>query len=271
MPKVDAKSLIHLEKYVSVLTDTYPQPVRATELAKKTHTSKPAITKIKDRLMQICDVRTFAFEHGFVLSFKWDVLYNLFIVSAANKHHKQFLSSRFVKAFLNSKHIHVKITSAIPLYAGYFTEDDTNLLLDLILDNLSNIDPDDFAFLMKAVSMQPTSFTENTVLISIQKIITKLEFKIRNEEEMFKVISLRDKFFFLLRDSLWAYIQNMKILETLQTDERDNYIEVYKNTIDFYLRRIFEGVNEPISKAAAKSSLRLGHLSPVGATLLVGG
>ena len=271
MVKIDTKSLLHLERYLSVLVNTYPQPIRASILAEKTQSSKPAITKIRERLMQICDLKTFALERGFVLSFDSNVLINLFLVFAANKHHRQFLSSRFVQAFFNSKRIHSVLVSNFPLYNKYFSEDDTKLLLDIILNNIATINPEEFRFLMKTISMHPSSFTESAIWLNLQKIISKFQFTIKNENELYQIFSIRDKFFFLIRDSLWLFIENMKILESIGQEERSVYIAVYKNTIDFYLRRIFEALNEPISLAAAKSSLRIGRLSMIGSTVFQGG
>jgi len=269
MAKIDTRSLLSLEKYIVVLVENYPQQLRAVDLAKKTDSTKPAITKIKNRLVQICDLKSYAFNRSFVLSPSDDVLVNLFLVFAANKHHKKFLSSRFVKAFFDSKTIHKKIIADFPLYSKYFSESDTGLFINLILENISNIDSEDFSFLMKALKMKPSAITDGAVMSNIGKLFQHFEFTIQDQEKLKAILSLRDRFFFLIRDSMWVFIENMKILQTLNENERHNYTSVYKNTIDFYLRQIFEGFNEPILEAARKSSLRVGSLMEVGSTVFL--
>jgi hypothetical protein len=261
-----------LDKYVSVLVDAYPKPVRPTELAEKTGLSKPAVTKVRGRLMQLCSPKVMALDKGFLLVDDFNVFAKLFQIFAANGRHRQFFQSKFVRMFITSRPIHSKIQQVFPLYARYFDEQDTKFLVGTIIDIVSRLDPAELQYLMKSAARQMPITSDYRILIKLQKLIGDIHLSIRDDEELRRVLQIRDKLFFLTQDYLWGAVESMKILNELGQDERAIYISVYKHTIDFYLRQLFESFNEPIVAAATVSSIDMKDTKlDMGATVLVQG
>lgn len=270
--KTESKSLRLLDKYVSVLVDAYPEPIRATELAGRAGLSKPAVTKVRDRLMQLCNPKAMAFDKGFVLFEDEKVLGKLFQIFAANGRHRQFLQSKFVRAFIASRPIHSIILARFPLYKKYFNEQDTKFLVNLVMETASRLDPFDLQDLIKSIEKKGSVISGYNISVNMQKVINDLQFSIRNEEELHMILQLRDKCFFLIRDYLWAAIESMKMLKQLESEDRSAYVSVYKHTADFYLRELFQSFNDPIISAAKSSSIKTTGLKlDIGATLLATG
>lgn len=262
----DIKVLMPLEKYLSILVDSYPEPIRSSELAKKTGHSKAAISKIRSRLLQLCDTKLMRLEKGFVLSQNFSMFPSFFIVFLTHGNHQKFLSSRFFKSIINGKLIHAKIAPLFPLYAQKFTEDDTSFLINKAVEMLENLPSEDFRFLSRLISSKkPASLLTLNTLNEIQSITKNLRFTFNNAEEVVKTVYLRDKFFFLIREILWAMIENMEILKKQDEKSRELYRFVYKDTIDFYLRHVFQQFDESLLAAGkqflgkdAESKVRIG-------------
>lgn len=247
---IDIKTLIPLEKYLEVLVDAYPDPVRASDLAKKTGHSKAAISKIRKRLLQICDPKPMLFEKGFVLTQNVNNMPLLFFVFLANGRHKRFLSSRFVKLLVNGKAIHERASLLFPGYGQRFTEEDTAFIIQKLIDTLSKLPADDFRFLYQLITTKkPESILTLKTASDIQTALKKLEPTFDNEVELIKAVQLRDKAFFLIRDILWALIENLDILKKVQNEKQEIYRFVYKDTIDFYLKKAFSKFDESLLKS----------------------
>ena len=248
--EVDVKNLLPLAKYLLILVESYPQPIRATVLAEKTRHSKAAISKIRDRLMEICDPDLMAFEKGFVLSQNFNLIPSIFIVLLANGNHKKFLTSRFFRTFVSSQKVHDKIAAIFKPYGERFTPDETGFLIRKIAESIERLPSSDFEFLLRVLtSRKPSAVAELTSLQNVEKTIKKLEFTFKNKEEFTKTMVLRDKFFFLIRDVLWVRIEEMKILRNLDKKTKTMHKNVYKTTIDYYLRDIFSNLNESLISA----------------------
>lgn len=249
----EQRSLIPLIKYLEILVDSYPEPIRAIELADKTDHTKAAISKIRDRLLQLCDKNRMVFEKGFVLSESSNLIPQIFIVFLAHGKHRRFLRSRFFRALINPKKIYNAIATEYPLFGERFTLEETEFLIHKLVETIENLPERDFKFLLKLLSTKkPNKILQLKSLESIQPIIKKLEFAFNSKEELLIAITIRDKFFFMMRDFLWAYIEGMEILKKQDSITRKNYISVYKNTIDFYLKVIFEKVEPSLLEASKK-------------------
>ena len=248
--EVDVKNLLPLAKYLLILVESYPHPIRANVLAEKTSHSKAAISKIRDRLMKICDPDLMAFEKGFVLSQNFNLIPSIFIVLLANGNHKKFLTSRFFRTFVSSQKVHDKIAEIFKPYGERFTPDETGFLIQKIVESVERLPSSDFEFLLRVLtSRKPSTVAELAALQNVGKTIKKLEFTFKNNEEFTKTVVLRDKFFFLIRDLLWVRIEEMKVLTNLDKKTKTMYKNVYKTTIDYYLRDIFSNLNEPLISA----------------------
>lgn len=248
--ELDAKHLLPMIKYIEILVENYPDPLRANELAEKTGHSKAAISKIRNKLIQLCDSNKFAFEKGFVLSENSSLFPQLFIVFLANGKHRKFLASKFFKAFVNPKKIHTQLITLFPSYNDRFSVDDTKFLIKKLIQSVEKLPEKDFQGLLKLLSAKkPSNILQYKFLDDFRGIISKLQFSYNNKNEFLKTIELRDKFFFLIRDYLWAQIEQMRILKKLDQTNKENYKKIYKQTIDFYLRIVFEELNLSLMKS----------------------
>ena len=246
---IDIKSILPLAKYLLVLVESYPDPIRANMLAEKTGHSKAAITKIRDRLMQLCDPDQMVFEKGFVLKQNFNLIPSVFIVLLAHGDHKKFLSSRFFKTFVSSKKVHDKIITFFPPYGERFTQEETGFLIKKLVESIEQLPSSDFEFLLRILtSRKPSTIAELAALQDFQKTLKKLEFSVNSKDEFIKIIVIRDKFFFLIRDVLWAKIEDMSILTTLDDKTKKEFSDVYKTTIDYYLRKLFSNFEDSLMK-----------------------
>jgi len=269
---VDVKSLIVLDRYLAILLESYPKPIRAAELAEKAKTSKSAITKIRERLLSVCDPKAMLFERGFVLSSDDGPLQSLFLVFAGTGRHRQFLSSKLVRRFVTQKALYPKIIKQFPKFETHFTAEDTEFMLTKILEATARIEPRDLQSFFKTYYFgKPAKLAVDT-LPDISAIINKIQFKFKNQRDLQKTFVIRDKLFLFFRDSLWARIEKMDILDTLSSDERQFYIKTYKHTTDFYLKRSFEQLNEPLLAAAKNLGFSEKEIPvEIGSTVLVSG
>ncbi len=263
-----ARALVALEEYLEVLADEYPNPINASSLARKMNKSKAAVTKVRARLLWVCDRTKMALDRAFVLRLDLDTAYLLLLVSAANGRHRSFLASKFVKSLVSPKRIHARIATAFPLYATYFEEADTAFVVQKGLEALSAANPESLRSVARAMS-KPTSFLNTTAwLRGTQQVLGNLRLTLKDDAELKQVISIRDKLFFLVREYLWRAMQNMQILKDLPPEHRDSYVAVYKHTIDFYLRRIFEALNEPIMRACQEAGFPMAGPPQIGSSVL---
>ena len=267
---IDVKSLVVLDRYLTILLESYPKPLRASELAEKAGTTKPAISKIRDRLLRVCDPKAMLFEKGFVLSSDNNSLQSLFLVFAGTGRHRKFLSSKLVQRFVSRKALHPKIIKKFPLYEKHFTPDDTEFMLTKILEATSKIEPKDLEIILKTYYFNRPSSLDPKAIPDLSSVVDKIQFNFKNKRELQKMFLIRDKFYLFIRDSLWKRIEKMEILESISASERPFYVKVYKHTTDFYLRRVFKQVTEPLIKAATDLELDLRTLPvEVGATAII--
>ena len=219
--ELDVKALYPLVKYLIVLVDSYPEPLRASELAKKTGHSKAAISKIREKLLKICDPNPMLFKKGFILSRSFNLLPSVFIVFLAHGQQKKFLSSRFFKSIVSGKRVHEKLSEAIPAYGERFTQEDSTFLIQKIIESLEQLPAKDFQLLSKIlISKKPTAVASLASLGELQKTSKKLEFILHNEKELIQTIIIRDKFFFLIRDVLWSHMEDIQILKKMNESEK---------------------------------------------------
>jgi hypothetical protein len=265
-PQTDLKALLPLEPYVSVLVDTYQDPIKATELAKRVGHTKAAVTKVRDRLLDLCDKDKMLFGHGFVLRNDLDTFVRSFIILALSGKHKRFMASKFVRIVLGPEIVHERLKSVIPFYDKHFTEADTGYMLRKILEIVENIDSEELRQLGKVALKQPSQFAGYVLALNLPRILQKIKFSIKDEHELELIYVLRDKIFYIVRDFLWALIEGMKILQTLDEEKKTEYKSVYKHTADFYLRQIMQTLDAQIAQAAKESNIKVKRPPAIGIT-----
>jgi hypothetical protein len=267
--QIDAKSLISLMPYLNVLTEEYPNPIRASALAQKTSKSKAAVTKVKERLLQVCDVREMALGAGFRLLPTFDAFWNLFLVFSANGETRRFLGSRYAGLLLKGEQVHKALASHIRRYSDYLTNEETSFMMDKVLEIVSSVSPNSLREFAKSIIKGSADDMGYTFSRFIPNMLRDFKLTIKNEHELRLAISIRDKLFYLARDLAWSYIENLSILRTVNARDREDYLRVYKHTIDYYLTRLFEALNTSLFDAAKASSIQpKPKMAIIGSSLL---
>lgn len=264
----EARELLQLVEYLAVLADAYPSPVNSTSLAHRLGKSKAAVTKVRERLLKVCDKTKMALDRAFVLRPDLDTVGVLLLVFAANGKHERFLKSRFITSLVGPAKVHAKLSATFPLYGQYFEEADTAFIVSKGLAALSSANPEALRSVARALSKPTNMMTSAAWLQGAQQVIGGVKLEVKDRTDLERVLSIRDKLFFLVREFLWKAMQDMQILKTMPEENCETYVTVYKHTIDFYLRRVFEALNEPIRKAAEEAGLAIGGSPQIGASVL---
>jgi hypothetical protein len=236
--------------YIDALMDSFPEPISRKELAKKTGVSQPAITKVKNRLLNLCEQNAFLFSNKLILrtdETSWKLLSFYFLQMKPTK----MLLSHYGWQMIKLMNLHSKISEKIREYAFHFNEKDTEIMTRLVLYNLDNF---------QVVNQIRTSISDpqqRTMLLSIQyvsaaqNILQKLDLPIEKAEDLRSVLTIRDKLFYFTRDLIWQQVQKADIMRELSTEEKETYLKVYSTTIDFYLKKLF-GIGTNFIKQAAQ-------------------
>lgn len=246
-----------MERYIEVLLGKFPRPITQKELAHETSVTKSAISKIRDRIVLLCDVKILGYEKKLLLSSKTETFTKLLLFFFSRLKPQVFLKSNYLKSVVKRWNIHEKLTRHLTnlCYSDFFDEDDTNKIVELILFNLSTIIPPqnfnyheikkskmDVGLLMRFFAYFPV----------LDNLFSNFDMAIFDDEkELEDLLRLRDKtFYFVLHNSKKA-LQNWEVVTDIrEEDKKKVYVEAYLKVIDYYARKY---ANDFTSKAATKA------------------
>ena len=243
-----------MTNYIEVLMTAFPKPITRKELAQKTGVSQAAITKVKDRLLRLCDQNALIFSRKLILRTDetfWKLLVLYFLQMKPTK----ILLSNYGWEMIKQMNIHSKISERFKEYSSHFNEEDTETIIRIMLYNLGNF---------QITNQIKTSIGDPQVrmmLLSTQyatameSIFQKLDFPMENIEDLLSILTIRDKLFYLTKQLLWQQIQKASILQELSKTEKTTYLKVYSKTIDFYLRKLFGIGTNSIKQTAERRKL----------------
>ena len=254
--------------YLSILVQEYPHPIRAVKLAERTTYTKAAVSKVRQRLMTVCDINRMVFDKGFVLRADMETFVNIFTSFVSRGKQQEFLSSNYAKTFLKSDLVYSELRSNWPMFAKYFTQEDTDFLIDKVLETISSINGNYLRQLFRGL-LKSTGPDFGHIYASVIKIIESIQLPITSQHDLEMILGVRDKLFFLIRDILWQVTNDLSILKAKTEEERKTYSSVYEGTIDFYLRKIFEEINKMLVKTAREKGFPFPmELMQIGSTFL---
>ncbi len=261
------KSSIHLLRYLRVLVAEYPHPIRATQLAELVGVTKASITKMHERLLDLCDTKVSASSKSFLLKSDPETLAKVFLLFALTGFHREFLRSNYVSHVMSGERIHGLLSSHIPGYNQYFKSDDTRFLISRALAFLFELDPSLVVSFLKSLIVDPSHSIPIQFVTELKSLLPAI-FSVKSESEFLALMRTRDKIYFLIRDFLWAQIQSLTIVKSKDFKERANYVNVYKDTVDFYLRHYAAEVDGVISKVLREGGHRRWKIPPIGTVVL---
>ena len=106
-------------RYLEALVESYPEPMSHTELAARVGVTKPAITRAKDKLMPMVDLRQLAYDK-FVLKSDSEGFGKVAEAYFRSGRIAKFLTSKFVVLMIRQYKLHDEIAKFSPNYAAIF-------------------------------------------------------------------------------------------------------------------------------------------------------
>ncbi|MCL4447794.1 MAG: hypothetical protein M1556_01225 [Candidatus Thermoplasmatota archaeon] len=249
---------VSVARYLEILWKCYPGAKTKVELSREAGVSKAAITKVKGRLFDLCEVEALAKNGKYRLKRDLKTIKTLFLVSIWSEKSSNFLESSYLRSVVSDPNIIRKITEAIPSYSRYFTEEDTNLIINFLLHIASfasqlikgdaidilkeHIDDEEYV-----VSSLLSSGMTNLMIGELsQGKIT--EFIIELDPQT--LFSLRDKLYFFVTDFSSEIFPKLGILSKIESEnEKETYVSVYRHTFEYYFKGFLESASKVIVDA----------------------
>lgn len=233
-------------RYLEVLAEAYPMPLSHTELAAKAGVSKPAVTKAKESLRDLCDLRELTYDR-FVLRDDPKGAGSIVESYYNNGRIVKFLSSKYFVFLVKKAGIHKEMSKAWPTYGAIFEKADTDLMIEYAMSNLALLSEIRFTTKLKS----PNVLLQLRNLESLEPTFRKMRLPIKDEESLARFLRLRDKWFVLLNQEISKFACSLGILRELPESGRGDYEEVYKKTIEYYLKRFFVSITADLAKSAS--------------------
>jgi len=247
-----------LTNYIEVLMDTYPKQITRKELAQKANVSQAAITKVKDRLLELCDPRPLIFGSPSRLVLKKDeIFWKLFVFYLLQMKPTKVLLTNYGRGIISQMNIHSRIASQFKEYSLHFNEEDTKNMMEIVFYNLKHLEIVTHVKAKIADPQQRMILLTTQYAAQVENIMKKLDLPISNYEDIHMILKLRDKLFYLTKQLLWQWVVNKsRILQELSDSERATYLKVYSRTLDFYLRDLFQNITDFIKQVTERKELR---------------
>jgi hypothetical protein len=248
-----------IERYIEVLLDKFPVPITQTELAEEASVTKSAVSKIRERLVAICDINTLAYEKRLLLSTNSRIFTQLFFFLVFNRLKPEIiLKSRYLKLIVKSWDIHGKLSKGLEelSYNEFFEEVDTDKFVEIALYNLSRIRAqqklpnnelrkkkkmDELGLLLRIYAYFPI----------IKDPFSEIDLALFNdEEEMIHLLRLRDKIFRFVMHNSEKVLRNWEVLRNVDEEKKDVYLEAYLKAVEHYVRKYIDQFTSKVQEKA---------------------
>ena len=247
-----------LNKYIEVLVDEYPVPITQSELANKSSVTKSAVSKIRGRLLELCDMRIIAYERKMVLKSDFETLAKVFHLYFLQSNVQKLFESKYTEAVLNEAQIYEKLAEKLESFSfsKYFNRDDINWAINLVLQNVSSfhIQKDAFSAIASVVGseIEDEDITEIVPYFQLAtKLLTNFEITLENEVELKKTLMLRDKAYFFIKNNLKRILAKLEFVQEIEdSEERHARANLLHALAEHYMNKIFKQVTEHIQQQA---------------------
>ena len=239
-------------KYIQALVNSYPIPISQSELARRSSVTKSAISKTRNALLEICNIPTLAIKKKLVLKSDYETFMEIFHVYFMQSKTEELFESDYAKTVLNPTEIYNKFSQALKEYSftNYFGKDDIDWAIKLVLQNVQS-----FQFQKETVSVIAAALSDkikdenlSEIIPYIQlvaKLFTNFEINIRNEEELKKTLTLRDKTYLFIKDNVAKVISKIDdIREIPNSEEKKAGIRLLTKIVQRFLRKTSEEITE---------------------------
>jgi len=163
--------------------------------------------------------------------------------------------SPYAKGIIERLKVHDKLSQSLEEYSKHFTKQDTRDMILILLQSLSSLKQ------LNEITTKVSDPQQRMILLSFNyaqafgDFLNNLDLPVDNSKDLELILTLRDKLFYLSRDVCQRFIRSARILTSLSNTERKRYIEVYFQTIDFYLRKFFDAGTDRIKQIAEKKEI----------------
>lgn len=271
---LEMSALKPLIRYLEVLVRQYPKPITQSELAHESKVTKSAVSKVRDNLLRLCDMRVLAFEKKMVLktdSKTFGEIFNLFLIESKID---AFFTSSYAKGVIEKMKIHERLAKQLKSfsYSEYFNQEDTDWAANIVLRNISSFKFEGETFKLFTHAIKGYENRDLTQFGPYVQLITKSAMNpdiavFENEEELIKTLKLRDKVYSFITDNISQFLESLEIIKNIKDPKkRSQYIEVYSETVTYILNKISEEVTQQIqAKCVMKKIPFLPEYSKIGA------
>jgi len=264
----DASSISSMMKYIEVLIESFPQGLSQKELAVRANVSPSAVSKIKERLFPFCNIETLAFDSKMVLEPNADLLKMVvkdYLEEKNLLNALKIVSTNYGERVISGVDFHNFIITAVPVYEVIFTPEETKLMTTIFLRfarsvRIPLIVERKIESLVETVKQSGFPELEDVDAISLLLLgarlkQTQFDWLIDSEEELHKLIVLRDKVFYVLKRFGNRFAEEVSIYRSLSKQEKKTYKRVCEKIVDYYLRRVFGDLTVALESTAVKKKL----------------
>lgn len=252
----DLEELRPIMKYIEVFINEYPNPLLSKELAEKAAVSGAAVSKQKHKIRSLCNIDEFVYNTRMVLKSDSSTFTKVGMLFLLEGKLSKFLSSPYTLRMIARVKVHKELSRSIEEYSKHFTKRDTENLISIVFRSLGKLK------IMNEIVAGVSDPQQRVVFLSFQyaqaigDLLNNLDLPMNSDEDLELILTLRDKLFYLARDVCQRLVRNASILTSLPDNERKPYIEVYFQTINFYLRRFFDSGTRHIKEIAEKKKIQ---------------
>jgi len=220
----DLRQFEGLTNYIEVLMSTFPTPITRKELAQKTGVSQAAITKIKKRLLELCEPNALIFSSKLILRTDetfWKLLVLYFLQMKPTK----LLLSNYGWEMIKRMNIHPEISKRFNEYSSHFSQKDTETIIRIALYNLKNFQITNQIKTTIGDPQQRMMLLSTQYATAMGSVLQKLDLQIENIEDLLSILTIRDKLFYLTKQLLWQQVGKASILRELSQTEKNDLPE----------------------------------------------
>jgi len=252
------ETLESLSKYVQALVEAYPSPITQSELAEKSSVTKSAISKVRDKLLDLCNMRVVAFERKMVLKTDFDTFVKIFHLYFLESKTREYFQSKYAKSVLDELHFYEKLSQSLKKFSfpEYFDHKDIDWAINLVLQNVFSfqIQKNTFSIIAAAIGGEIENENVDEIIPYIQlatKLLTSFQITVKNEDELKRTLLLRDKVYSFIKENISKILEEFEIIkEVADPEEKNRRIELLSLIAMHYVDKASKQVTEHIQQQA---------------------
>jgi len=267
--------LLPLARYLGILADQYPKPISQKDLAAHAGVTEAAVSKLRDRVYEFCDLKVLARQRKLVLRTDSKAATEILVAFVLSTKLRLFLKSPYGAALARMwvHRSYGELTRRVDDLTPFFSEEDALFLLQILAMALAeNVDKLDLSSVDALDPNQAQVTLTRHVVTIMNRIGPSLQRQIKDVPTLRKILIVRDHawyvFLRLVETKLETVFKDfMDQLPDLTT--REAYLKVYQQTVVFYAKRALDQlVTAKVGDAATRNKvkfdpeeLEIGHFS----------